>query len=94
MADGEQLDGAGRDHAHAGQRRVRAGLAQRGPHVAGRLMVQAHESDFRLPYLPVNMEVDTGSLCNLKCRMCHDGVSSRIAADVVHRSWANDQYAP
>jgi MoaA/NifB/PqqE/SkfB family radical SAM enzyme len=50
-------------------------------------------SDYRLPYLPVNIEIDTGSLCNLKCRMCHDGVSSRIAADVVHRSWATDQYS-
>jgi hypothetical protein len=57
------------------------------------LMAQAVASEFRLPYLPVNIEIDTGSLCNLKCRMCHDGVSSRIAADVVHRSWANDQYS-
>jgi MoaA/NifB/PqqE/SkfB family radical SAM enzyme len=53
----------------------------------------ARLANFSLPALPANLEVDTGSLCNLKCRMCHDGVSSRIATDVVHRSWATDQYA-
>lgn len=56
------------------------------------LKVQAVRSDYRLPIMPANIEVDTGSLCNLKCRMCHDGVSSRIASDVVHRSWTTDQY--
>lgn len=48
--------------------------------------------NFWLSTLPVNLEVDTGSLCNLKCRMCHDGVSSRIAKDVVHSSWTADQW--
>jgi MoaA/NifB/PqqE/SkfB family radical SAM enzyme len=57
------------------------------------LKAAAAATDFRLAYLPANIEVDTGSLCNLKCRMCHDGVSSRIATDVVHRSWATDQYS-
>ena len=58
----------------------------------GHLKSQAPQLDFRLPTLPANIEVDTGSLCNLKCRMCHDGVSSRIATDRVHSSWATDQY--
>ena len=48
---------------------------------------------FELPALPVSIEADTGSLCNLKCRMCHDGVSSRIAADSVHSSWASDLFS-
>jgi MoaA/NifB/PqqE/SkfB family radical SAM enzyme len=56
------------------------------------LKSRAIASDFRLP-APANFEVDVGSLCNLKCRMCHDGVSSRIATDVVHRSWTSDQYS-
>jgi MoaA/NifB/PqqE/SkfB family radical SAM enzyme len=50
------------------------------------------DAGFRMPAMPVNIEVDTGNLCNLKCRMCHDGVSSRIGTDLVHRSWATDQY--
>jgi MoaA/NifB/PqqE/SkfB family radical SAM enzyme len=57
------------------------------------LKSQAIAGGFRLASLPAHIEVDTGSLCNLKCRMCHDGVSSRIATDLVHRSWATDQYA-
>jgi MoaA/NifB/PqqE/SkfB family radical SAM enzyme len=57
------------------------------------LKSSAKGADFRVPTMPANIEVDTGSLCNLKCRMCHDGVSSRIAADVVHRTWATDQYS-
>jgi MoaA/NifB/PqqE/SkfB family radical SAM enzyme len=55
------------------------------------LKAQAVQDDFRVSTLPANIEIDTGSLCNLKCRMCHDGVSSRIATDLVHRSWAHDQ---
>ena len=53
----------------------------------------AAENDFRLPSLPVSLEVDTGSLCNLKCRMCHGAVSSRIARDPVHATWALDAFA-
>ena len=46
----------------------------------------AAANDFRLPFSPVSIEVDTGSLCNLMCRMCHGAVSSRIATDPVHRT--------
>jgi MoaA/NifB/PqqE/SkfB family radical SAM enzyme len=49
--------------------------------------------DFNAPTLPALIEIDTGSLCNLKCRMCHDGVSSLIAKDLVHSSWTADQYS-
>jgi MoaA/NifB/PqqE/SkfB family radical SAM enzyme len=56
------------------------------------LKALAARSEYRMPAMPVNIEIDTGNLCNLKCRMCHDGVSSRIATDLVHRSWATDQY--
>lgn len=47
-------------------------------------------NDYRMPVLPADIEVDTGSLCNLKCRMCSDRVSSRISKDPVHRRWAID----
>ena len=57
------------------------------------LKARTVQTDYRLPTLPANIEIFTGSLCNLKCRMCHDGVSSRIATDLVHRTWATDQYA-
>ena len=45
------------------------------------LKAQTVAADYTLPTLPANIEIFTGSLCNLKCRMCHDGVSSRIATD-------------
>ncbi len=50
------------------------------------------ENDHRSPTFPALIEIDTGSLCNLKCRMCHDGVSSLIAKDPVHSAWTSDQY--
>jgi hypothetical protein len=39
------------------------------------------------------IEVETGNLCNLKCRMCNGGLSSLIAKDSVHHKWADDQAA-
>ncbi len=53
----------------------------------------AAANGFRAPSLPALIEIDTGSLCNLKCRMCHGGVSSMIAKDPVHSSWTADQYS-
>lgn len=52
----------------------------------------AAENGFRAPSLPALIEIDTGTLCNLKCRMCHDNASSLIAKDPVHSSWAADQH--
>src|ERR1700756_3790022 len=52
------------------------------------LKILAVANDYRMPVLPADIEVDTGNLCNLKCRMCSDSVSSRIAKDPVHRRWA------
>jgi MoaA/NifB/PqqE/SkfB family radical SAM enzyme len=51
----------------------------------------AVENDFRLPGLPALIEVETGNLCNFKCRMCNGSLSSLIAKDPVHQSWAEDQ---
>lgn len=56
------------------------------------LKSSATASDYLLPDLPANLEVEIGSLCNLRCRMCHAGVSSSIANDLVHRTWSSDQY--
>ncbi len=44
---------------------------------------QAH----RMP-APGSLELNLGNLCNLKCRMCHPGSSSRIARDPIQRQWS------
>jgi len=54
----------------------------------------AIDNDYRLPELPVMMEVETGNLCNLKCRMCNSFNSSQIAADPVQRTWEGPPHAP
>lgn len=61
-------------------------------HTLAQLKSSAAASDFIVPAMPANLEVEIGSLCNLRCRMCHAGVSSSIANDVVHRTWSSDQY--
>jgi glutamate-1-semialdehyde 2,1-aminomutase len=40
-----------------------------------------------VPEVPVFYQLDMGSLCNLKCRMCTGRNSSRIAADPVYAAW-------
>jgi MoaA/NifB/PqqE/SkfB family radical SAM enzyme len=57
------------------------------------LKLLAVENEFNLSTFPALIEIDTGSLCNLKCRMCHDMASSLIAKDPVHSSWTADQYS-
>ena len=39
--------------------------------------------------LPVLIEIETGNLCNLKCRMCNGNTSSLIAKDAVHQKWSD-----
>jgi MoaA/NifB/PqqE/SkfB family radical SAM enzyme len=51
------------------------------------MMALAVDNDFRLPKLPATIEVETGNLCNLKCRTCNSFSSSLIGKDKVHRSW-------
>ena len=53
----------------------------------------AINTDFRLPTLPAMLEVETGNLCNFKCRTCNAGLSSLIGKDPIHRTWAADQFA-
>jgi MoaA/NifB/PqqE/SkfB family radical SAM enzyme len=36
---------------------------------------------------PRFLQLDVGNLCNLACRTCNPGASSRVAADPVHASW-------
>ena len=54
------------------------------------LQSRAVAGDFRLATLPSNIEIDTGNLCNLTCRMCHDGASSKIGKDAVQTRWTAD----
>jgi len=56
------------------------------------LMALAVDNDFRLPKLPQLIDCQSSSICNLKCRMCNSNNSSRIAKDVVHRSWEPEDY--
>jgi len=58
------------------------------------MMAQAVDSDFHLPKLPAIIEVETGNLCNLKCRTCNSFSSSKIALDPVHRKWDGVKYSP
>ena len=44
-------------------------------------------TDFRLGRGPASVQLDVGNLCNLACRMCNAGASSRIQRDLVHSSW-------
>jgi hypothetical protein len=57
------------------------------------MVTLAVDNDFRLPKLPVMMEVETGNLCNLKCRMCNSFNSSLIAKDAVQQAWESSPHA-
>jgi molybdenum cofactor biosynthesis enzyme MoaA len=39
---------------------------------------------------PSFLQLDVGSLCNLRCRMCNSGASSAINNDPVHRAWTGE----
>ncbi len=54
---------------------------------------QAVADDFVVRTRPGSYQLDTGSLCNLKCRMCCSFSSTRIERDAVHSGWA-DQWGP
>jgi hypothetical protein len=60
----------------------------------GEMMTLAVENDFRLPKLPEMIDVQTSSLCNLKCRMCVSTNSSKIAKDTVQRGWEPKECFP
>lgn len=103
MVDGEDVSGCRQCYADEANGVVSMRIRDIGAFEAGflnetkqtidQLKSTAVAHDFQLPALPVSVETDTGSLCNLKCRMCHDGASSRIAADQVHSSWASDMFS-
>ena len=57
------------------------------------MVTLAVDNDFHLPKLPVMMEVETGNLCNLKCRMCNSFNSSLIAKDPVQKAWESSPHA-
>jgi hypothetical protein len=51
------------------------------------LRVQAAQHGFLVHDGPIALQLDIGNLCNLTCRMCNAGASSRINRDPVHRAW-------
>jgi len=103
MVDGRQVPGCRSCYADEAKgvvsMRIRdneqfgGGFLNEAKQTIDQLRSLAVSHDFQLPVLPVSIEVDVGSLCNLKCRMCHGGSSSRIAADPVHSSWSADFYS-
>lgn len=46
------------------------------------------------PEPPRQLVLETGNVCNLRCRMCNGRSSSAIEADVVHRGWAGAEKMP
>lgn len=68
-------------------RRWRAGFLNDGNETTETIAFAARENDYSLTAGPSFLQLDVGSLCNLKCRMCNSGASSRINADPVHRAW-------
>ena len=51
------------------------------------LKADAKKADYFCHTLPHDYQMDMGTACNLKCRTCDSGSSSKIASDPVHRSW-------
>jgi MoaA/NifB/PqqE/SkfB family radical SAM enzyme len=47
---------------------------------------QTEKLQYELP-TPAYIELGLGNLCNLKCRMCDGGASSRINRDPIHAKW-------
>lgn len=52
------------------------------------LKARAVANDYRMGSGGIMLNLDVGSLCNLKCRMCHAKFSSMIANDPVHSKWS------
>jgi MoaA/NifB/PqqE/SkfB family radical SAM enzyme len=53
-----------------------------------KLTADCKKNDYYLSTLPVSYEIDVGNFCNLACRMCYGGSSSRIDNDPIHRRWS------
>jgi len=53
----------------------------------------APQIGYRAAKLPALIEIETGNLCNLKCRMCSGASSSLVAADPVQSKWS-DSWLP
>jgi Radical SAM superfamily/Iron-sulfur cluster-binding domain len=51
------------------------------------LKAEAIRQEFACDSLPVDYQLNMGNACNLKCRTCSSGSSSKIAADPVHLRW-------
>jgi len=52
-----------------------------------KIMTTAVKNDFIVKNDPVDLEIEVGNLCNLKCRMCSPIYSSKIESDLVHSKW-------
>ena len=53
----------------------------------GKIRADALRNDFFVHSSPVDLELEVGNVCNLKCRMCSPAYSSKIESDPVHSKW-------
>ncbi len=51
------------------------------------LKTEAIKNNFRIHSLPVDLTLEADNLCNLACRMCNPGTSSRVEHDSVHKNY-------
>lgn len=52
-----------------------------------RIKTDAIARDYSLLSYPIDLELEVGNTCNLKCRMCSPQFSSKIQHDDVHSKW-------
>ena len=97
MALGERPDACARCHeseaATGASLRTLVNRVLGGPDSVEKLLAPSR-ADGRAPEPPRQLVLETGNVCNLRCRMCNGRSSSAIEADPVHRAWAGAAATP
>jgi MoaA/NifB/PqqE/SkfB family radical SAM enzyme len=92
MVAGERVAGCRRcwvveDRGGISRRLQSNGVFFRAGGEIAQLKADAKKADYFCHTLPHDYQMDMGNACNLKCRTCSSGSSSKIASDPVHRRW-------
>lgn len=97
MALGERPDACARCHeseaATGASMRTLVNRVVAGPDAVEKLLAPSRSAG-HAPEPPRQLVLETGNVCNLRCRMCNGRSSSAIEADPVHRAWAGADAAP
>lgn len=56
------------------------------------LISMAVDNQYRLPYRPMEYELEAGNLCNLQCRSCSTERSSKVEMDPVQSQWSGKHH--